>query len=494
MFGTGALSDSRSFRFPWQVAVVGEQAHPTSLPLVSLNLLALDHHPITLAADRLHRPAREHCTVGGKPCARGGVRPMKVNVHAGGRVRGPAPPRSDLARRMAEGLARPHRIADLEPQPLHAAAPQVEVVRGGAVVMLDLHAGAALAKHGGEIAVGRGAHPVRVAALPRAQVGVKLARAWVQVGRREVQRRALRRVRPAGEVPRLAGTPRQAQLRDCGGRALSLCQGAPVLETPGTGAAVPRGGGRDAARVDAGCGSRRRAWARASRHGSWRRRQAGRPPATPATRAGRSETWGGAAQTRPAILFPSARDINHRKRFPGIQKQLVDVAALRPVCSKRAGPAEPWLVTPAAYGTSRSNTESPAPLGVKVREPVAAKLPIVVLLPVEINQRAVTVPASLAMLMVSVRLLGTYTTPSHPWRSARGAGERRSRAGREEGPAGVGNQVVPPPGAEEGRQPTHVEFALAVAAGAPIVECRRSRPACRTATATRCRRCARCRR
>ena len=75
----------------------------------------------------------------------------------------------------------------------------------------------------------------------------------------------------------------------------------------------------------------------------------------------------------------------------------------------------PWLVTAAvslgpllAYDASRTNTESAAPLGVKVRDPVAAKLPMVVLLPVAgSNQRAVTVPASLAMLMVSVRLLGT---------------------------------------------------------------------------------------
>ena len=172
-------------------------------------------------------------------------------------MRGPAFPRPDLARRMAEGLARPHRIADLEPQPLHAAAPQVEVVRGGAVVVLDLHARAAFAKHGGEIPVGRGAHPVRVAALTRARIGVKLAGAWVQVGWREVQRRAPVRVRSAGEVPRFAGAPRQAQLRGRGGRAPSRCDGAPVLEIAVTGAAIP-GGGRAVARVGAGCGSRRR--------------------------------------------------------------------------------------------------------------------------------------------------------------------------------------------------------------------------------------------
>src|SRR6266540_5779216 len=36
VFATEALSDSRSFRLPRQAAVVGEQAHPTSLPRVSL--------------------------------------------------------------------------------------------------------------------------------------------------------------------------------------------------------------------------------------------------------------------------------------------------------------------------------------------------------------------------------------------------------------------------------------------------------------------------
>ena len=181
MSAAGALSDSRSFRFPPQASVVGAQAHPTSLPRVCLTSSPLVITPSRWRPTALTVQPESTTPSAGSRVGGGGVRPVKVNVHARGRVRRPALFRSDLTRRMAEGLSGPHPIADLVPEALHAAAPQVEVVRRGSIVVLDLHARAAGAKHGGEGPVGGGAYPVRVAALARARIRIELAGARVEI-------------------------------------------------------------------------------------------------------------------------------------------------------------------------------------------------------------------------------------------------------------------------------------------------------------------------